>query len=263
MKPAVTVVIPSFNQGEFIAEAIASVLKQNVACELFVLDGGSSDQTVDIIRSFAGKITKWRSRPDEGQAAAINEGIGWGTAPFVCWLNSDDYFLEGSLLMLLAQIEATQAPMVYGKALNYYEDVDRYSEARTVPFTRARLASRCIICQPATLIRRKDWDAIGGLSTDYHLAFDYDLWIRLATERGAPVYFDRTVAVNRVHRATKTNRFRKLHYIEAMRAVRKGFGGTIPRSWYVRYAYSVYLKGLLLGSPAILDLFIDRLYNRR
>ena len=96
-KPLVTIAVPSCNQGLFLDEALASIFQQDVPVEVFVLDGGSTDNSVDVMRKWEQKLAGWRSHPDDGQAAAINEGIAQGSAPFVCWLNSDDWFLTGGL----------------------------------------------------------------------------------------------------------------------------------------------------------------------
>ena len=99
--PVVTIVVPSFNQGQFLDDALSSIFSQNVPVEVFVLDGGSSDNSVEIICKWKHKIAGWRSHADKGQAASINEGILQGNAPYVCWLNSDDWFLPGGLANLL------------------------------------------------------------------------------------------------------------------------------------------------------------------
>lgn len=90
-----TIAVPSFNQGRFLDDALASIFQHEVPAEVFVLDGGSVDHTIEIIQKWEHRLAGWRSRADEEQAAAINEGIALGRAPYVCWLNSDDWFLPG------------------------------------------------------------------------------------------------------------------------------------------------------------------------
>jgi hypothetical protein len=119
MEPIVTIAVPSYNQGRFLDDALSSIFSQNVPVEVFVLDGGSSDNSVEVIRKWEHKLAGWRSYADGGQAAAINEGIAQGKAPYVCWLNSDDWFLAGGLVKLLVELQGhTNSPAVYGRAWN-------------------------------------------------------------------------------------------------------------------------------------------------
>ena len=117
-EPLITVAVPSFNQGQFLDKTLQSIFSQDVPVEVFVLDGGSTDNSVEIIKKWESRITWWRSEPDDGQSAAINEGIAKGKAPYVCWLNSDDYFLPGGLDTLCNALRNDQQkPAVYGKCL--------------------------------------------------------------------------------------------------------------------------------------------------
>lgn len=101
--PLVTIAVPSFNQGRFLDDALASIFRQEIEVEVFVLDGGSTDESVRVLERWAPLLAGWRSGPDGGQAAAINEGIARGRAPYVCWLNSDDWFLPGGLGMQIGR----------------------------------------------------------------------------------------------------------------------------------------------------------------
>ena len=125
-KPVVTVAIPSLNQGEFLDAALSSVFSQDVPVEVFVLDGGSEDNSLDVIKKWSSRLSGWRSCPDGGQAAAINEGISMGSAPFVCWLNSDDWFIPGGLIALTsALLSSAKLPAAYGRAWNIEQKTGR------------------------------------------------------------------------------------------------------------------------------------------
>jgi glycosyltransferase involved in cell wall biosynthesis len=243
-KPLVTIAVPSFNQGRFLDEALTSIFEQNVPVEVFVLDGGSSDNSVDVIRKWEHKLSGWRSHADTGQAAAINEGIAQGVAPYVCWLNSDDWFLPGGLLKLLDELQKySDCPAVYGRAWNVVEKSGKQYPVWVEPFDEQRMALRCIISQPATLIRRSAWEAVGGVDAELHMAMDYDLWWRLFKSFGALHFVDDFVAVNREHEDTKTKTQRQLHYKEAIKVVRQHYG-RVPLKWWLAQPYSVWFKSM-------------------
>lgn len=242
--PLVTIVIPSYNQGRFLNDALTSVFDQNVPVEVFVLDGGSTDESLDVIHRWKHRLAGWRSGPDAGQAAAINEGIARGHAPYVTWLNSDDWYLPGGLSKMLAALELSPAaPAVYGRAWNVVERSGRRYPVWVEPFDEARLAVRCIISQPATLIRRSAWQTVGGTDASLHMVMDYDLWWRLLKQVGPLQFLDAYVAVNRLHEDTKTKTQRRLHYREAMQVVRKHYG-RLPLKWWLAQPYAVWFKSI-------------------
>lgn len=237
--PQITIAVPSYNQGRFLDAALESIFSQNVPVEVFVLDGGSQDDSVEVIRKWEHRLAWWRSEPDKGQAAAVNEGVRMGTAPYVCWLNSDDLFLQNGLLTLLECLKLPEEyPAVYGKAWNITEEGRRKGPYRTGGFNVRHLANRCFVSQPATLICRDAWETVGGLDETLHMAFDYDLWWKLYKKFGPLTYVDEFVAANRRHDATKTTRKRKEHYLEAMQIVRKYYG-RVPLKWYLSWPVRV------------------------
>lgn len=243
-KPLVTVAVPSFNQASFLGEALESIFAQQVPVEVFVLDGGSTDGSVDVIKSFGSRLAGWRSHADAGQAAAINEGIAMGRAPFVCWLNSDDLMLPGGLRSLLGSLQTSDAPVAYGRATHIFENSGRRKEAWVERFSPRRLAQRCFIIQPATLMRRSAWERVSGLDTSLHMALDYDLWWRLYLSGGPFAFVDQVVAANREHDLTKTNTQRQRHYQEAIEVVRRHWG-SVPLKWYLAQPYQIWLRSLL------------------
>lgn len=243
-QPLVTIAVASFNQGRFLDEALASIFQQQIPVEVFILDGGSTDNSVDVIKKWAPQLAGWRSRADDGQAAAINEGIAMGGAPFVCWLNSDDWLLPAGLKTLLTALEeCPEAPAVYGRSWNVVQSSGKRTPVWVEPFNEARLALRCIVSQPATLIRRSAWQVVGGLNGALHMAMDYDLWWRLYKQVGVLHFVDNFVAVNRDHEATKTKTLRWLHYKEAIAVVRKHYG-YVPLKWWLAQPYAVWFKSI-------------------
>jgi glycosyltransferase involved in cell wall biosynthesis len=241
----VTVAVPSLNQGQYLEKALQSIFAQEIPVEVFVADGGSSDGSVEVIRAYEDRLLGWRSRPDAGQAAAINEAIAKGGAPYVCWLNSDDWLLPGALARLVRTLEESpSAPMAYGRAWNVREPGGRRTPVFVRPFSERLMAQLCIVSQPATLVRRSAWEAVGGVDEGLHLAMDYDLWWRLYRRFGAPAFVDEFVAVNREHGGTKTATQRRAHYREAISVVRRHYG-RVPVKWWIAQPYAVWYRSLI------------------
>ena len=241
-EPLVTIAVPSFNQGQFLDDALASIFAQGVPVEVFVMDGGSQDGSLLVIDRWRHRLAGWRSAPDGGQAAAINEGINRGRAPFVCWLNSDDWYLPGGLSRLIEALQANPAAaMVYGRTWNYGQVSRRLSPALVLPFSAWTMARLCVISQPGTLLRRSAWEALGGVDPGLQMAMDYDLWWRCFQRFGPPLFLADFVAVNREHGQTKTNSQRRRHYEEAMAVVRR-YNGRVPAKWWLAWPYAVWLR---------------------
>jgi glycosyltransferase involved in cell wall biosynthesis len=244
-EPLVTIAVPSFNQGRFLDEALASIFQQDIPVEVFVLDGGSSDNSLDVIRKWEHRLAGWRSHADDGQAAAINEGIAQGRAAYVCWLNSDDWLLPGALKRLVTALQCNpDAPMAYGRAWNFVERTGKTSPVLVRAFSEWWMARFCIVSQPATLIRRAAWEAVGGVDANLHMSMDYDLWWRLYKAYGALQFVDDFLATNREHADTKTSTRRRQHYQEAMAVVRRHYG-RVPLKWWLAQPYAVWYRSLL------------------
>ncbi len=243
--PRVTVAVPSFNQGRYLAQALESIFSQDLPVEVLVGDGGSTDNSLVVLRQWEHRLAGWRSAPDAGQAAAINECVARGTAPYVCWLNSDDWLLPGALKTLLHALQASPAAsMVYGRTWSEVESSGkRFPTPMVRPFSERWLANFCIVSHPGTLIRRDAWELVGGVDSSLHMAMDYDLWWKLYKQAGPLQFVDAYVAVNREHSSTKTNTQRRMHYQEAMAVVRK-YHGSVPLKWWLAWPYAVWWRSL-------------------
>jgi glycosyltransferase involved in cell wall biosynthesis len=244
MNALVTVVVPSYNQEKFLDKALSSIFQQEVSIEVFVMDGGSTDDSVSIIKKFGKNISGWRSYLDDGQAAAINEGVKLGSAPYIFWLNSDDWLLPNGLSKLVKILENDPfLPAAYGNVWNYVQDGNKKIPVWVEDFSERRLAIRCIASQPGALVRTSAWELVGGLDESMHMAFDYDLWWKLYKSFGELKHVDEFVAVNRDHANTKTNKYKKLHYVEAMRIVKKYYG-SVPFKWRILFIFRYLFSSL-------------------
>ena len=245
--PLCTIAVPSLNQGAFLDRTLKSIFEQDVPVEVMLMDGGSTDDSPRVISRWKPRLAFCRSEKDAGQAAAINEGIALGSAPFVCWLNSDDTLEKGALRALADTLRGSpDAPAAYGRAKIVDardRSVGRYP---TSSFSADRLARFCFIAQPASLIRRSAWEAIGGLDTSLSLAFDFDLWWRLYRWGGPLAFVDRIVACTRLHLDTKTVRRPLQHYRESFRVVAEHYGH-VPLLWYMKAPASIGWRLLVSG----------------
>ncbi len=205
--PLVSVVTPSFNQVEFLRDNLDSVSAQSHPdVEHLILDGGSDDGTVDLLRSYAQEADHdvfWRSEPDEGQSAAINEGFERASGDVVGWLNSDDvYFDTGVLDRVVDHFERTGADVIYGD-LAYVDGRSHVTEIDVRPdFDRSKLAYRILLGQPATFFRREVL-ADQRLDTSLSYCMDYEFWIRLSADYSV-VHVPDVLAGFREHEAQKT-----------------------------------------------------------
>lgn len=204
--PTVSVVVPSLNQGQFIGEAIDSILLQSYpALEVLVMDGGSTDGTLDTLAAYGDRIRYW-SGPDKGQADALNRGFERAEGEILGWLNSDDRYCPGAISHAVTALEAEpDAGFVYGEGELIAEDgrlLCRFPG--TMPFdlfTLARVSD--FIMQPTVFMRAEVLRETGPLDTSLHFGMDWDLWIRMACRRPV-VYLPEVLAQTREYPGAKT-----------------------------------------------------------
>ncbi len=241
----ISIITPSYNQGQFLEDCIHSVINQNYAnLEYIIIDGGSTDNSLEIIKKYQTNLTYWVSEPDHGQAEAINKGLRHATGEIVAWLNSDDFYLPHALEHVAQAYQATPtAPFYFGNGLR----VDQHGQPKrphfpkTVIFNQeALLFGLNYILQPATFIRRESLEKVGYLDTNLHYGLDTDLWLRLST-LGEPATIESQLAVSREYSSTKTA-LGSFNRIEELRQIAENHSG----------------KAI---TPGIICYFLDTLYQ--
>jgi glycosyltransferase involved in cell wall biosynthesis len=210
----ITLVTPCYNAARFIAETIESVLAQDVPdLEYFVLDGGSKDGTPEVIRRYESRLAWWVSEPDSGQTNAINRGLKRATGDVLGFLNADDVLTPGALRAVLEAFEKnTDAELAVGEV----EWIDAASAAVGTKHSGsiANLAEALDIyrvwwgqrqfVQPEVFFRRSLWERVGAFDEGYHLAFDYDYWVRCFRAGARVAKVPRPLVRFRLHDAQKS-----------------------------------------------------------
>ncbi|MBA4385210.1 MAG: glycosyltransferase [Anaerolinea sp.] len=184
--PLVTIVTPSFNQARFLEQTMRSVLEQDYpSIEYMVVDGGSTDGSVDLIQKYSNRLKWWVSEKDNGQADAINKGFTRASGEIIAWINSDDYYLPGAVSSAVkALMENPEAGFVYGNVRVVDRDEKILNQLTYGNWGLKDLLSFHIIGQPAVFIRRSMLEKVGFLDPSYHCLLDHHLWIRLAEQSG-------------------------------------------------------------------------------
>lgn len=241
--PLVSVITPSFNQGNFIQETINSVLQQDYRnVEHIIVDGGSTDNTLSILQSNAQADGRLRfiSEPDRGQSHAINKGLAMARGEIVGWLNSDDTYLPGAITKA---VQALLSHPEWGMVHGYCHIVNGISEIMSsFPTDRAdaaKLYNTCCICQPTAFLRKTVFDQMGGVDENLHFCMDYELWMRVAKQHligDIPEF----LANARLHSGCKSaTQWQSVGIPEVLITLAKHYG-SIPKSWVT---YSSHYQG--------------------
>jgi glycosyltransferase involved in cell wall biosynthesis len=206
--PSISVVIPSFNQGEFIEDTLLSVLGQKYPnLEIIVIDGGSTDNTVEVIEEYSSQVSYWHSKRDNGQADAINQGMRRSSGDILCWLNSDDMHLPGTLLDIGKRFcgRTDESNLIYGGAVSIdLSDGNLWCAALTgAPFEASTLTYFDFIVQPSAFWSRRLWERNGELNTNYKYVLDWEWFIR-ASRIAQFEYVPKFYSVYRYHSLHKT-----------------------------------------------------------
>ena len=225
--------------ARFLPEAIESVLAQDYhSIEYIVLDGGSTDPTLQILETYRDRLRYWTGK-DKGPSDAINRGFQRATGEIFVWLNADDRFLPGAVRTAVAYFLAhPDVDVVYGEANWIDENGSLISRYPTLPFSAKVLERDCFICQPAAFVRASAYRGC-GLDPDVNMSFDYDLWIRMAKQKYRFAKIPQYLAESRMHSGSLTIGARERVFLASIELLQRHYG-YVPFSWvfgYVAYHF--------------------------
>ena len=204
--PKITIVTPSFNQGRFLEQTILSVIGQQYPdLEYIIMDGGSTDQSVEIIRKYERHLAHWESEKDRGQAHAINKGFALATGTTLGWVNSDDFYLPGTLSFVAERLDARKPEFLFGNCLHFIDDGQRaYGSDVRSEHERRDLQLADYIIQPSSFWTRESWLRTGNLDESLHFGFDWEWFIRAMKAGVAFKAENRYLSAYRIHGEHKT-----------------------------------------------------------
>jgi GT2 family glycosyltransferase len=232
MPPRLSVLTPSLNQARYLEQSIRSVIDQGHSdVEHLVVDGGSRDDSVEVIRRYEHRLAYWVSEPDRGQSHAVNKALDRSTGDWIGWLNSDDYYLPGAFDAVVSTLGKAESDVafVFGRGLRVGPDGREIGPfwPRTPVFNRdALLYGVDYILQPSVFVRRSAWKAVGPLDETLRYCMDYDLWLRLS-EKFKVATVPHAVAASREHRESKTFTGGIERWQEIARMIARHTGGAI------------------------------------
>lgn len=227
-------VIPTRNQGRFIAQCIDSCLAQGIAdSEVVIVDGASTDDTRDVLARYGDRI-RWLSEPDRGQSDALNKGVRMARGELIAWINSDDYYAsEHAIARLLAELDREpRLDIAYGDGLRVDvrgAPIGAYKSRPIKSVTQIVIHPASFVLQPSVMFRRQLFLEVGGVDESLHFTMDYELWIRLFAAARATRYIPHVIACARFHEDAKSiaamgKQIREAHAVKKRAARKLGLG---------------------------------------
>ena len=235
MDKCIGIVIPSFNQGKYIEAAIRSVIENRkyANISLAVVDGGSTDNTKNIILKYQSEINAWCSEKDNGQADAINKGIKMlPFCDYYMWLNSDDiYESEHAVAQIATFAEKNGIEVCYGKSHFIDETGNVIGKYPIEKFSYTKLGKKCYLSQPSVLFSREAYRVTGPLNEALKMCLDYEYWIRLAQHYQFG-FLREYIGATRIYGETKTATMQQIHLQEAI-TILDYYYKKVPMHWII------------------------------
>ena len=200
--PKISIVTPSYNQGQFIEETIRSILLQGYPnLEYIIIDGGSTDNTIEIIKKYSAFLTYWVSEKDSGQSSAINKGLSMATGDIFCWINSDDMLSPNSLSNVAQLLNINKNPdpnWLIGGCEFISDDGTHITNVypKKITFEDAIIWTENSFPQPAVFWNQAMWKSARKLNESWHYAMDFDLWLSMI-KISSPLITKNILGVNR------------------------------------------------------------------
>jgi glycosyltransferase involved in cell wall biosynthesis len=252
--------MPSFNQSQYIEEAIRSVLDQNYPnLEFLIIDGGSTDNSQEIIKHYSDHLTYWHSHRDEGQADALIQGFSRASGELLGWLNSDDILLPGALFHITKAYQSHPKGGIFAGNILWIDENGNIIRTKRHPSSVAWFAQHGLffITQPGSFFTRKDYEKVGGLNSELHYVMDADLYMRMIHNHTSYVKVEAWVSGFRLHSLSKT----VLHRSEFMmeyETLQREYLPWIKQKPAVMYLY----RGLQLVNGNYIKTLIDIWFAR-
>ena len=239
MDRPVGIVVPSYNQGKYLERTLKSIIenRRNIDIKLVVIDGGSTDESVDIIKKYEKEIDYWVSEKDNGQADAINKGFRMlQDCVYYMWLNSDDVYDDDSAVARIVRFAGdNKLDVCYGKS-HYIDENDKVTgDYPTLKYSYKKLGNRCYLSQPSVLFSRRAYQATGELNASLRMCLDYEYWIRLGRKFDFG-YLEEYIGNTRIYADTKTSTMR-MRSLEEGICILYHFYGTVPKEWTLPRLY--------------------------